>query len=86
MTTTFSRSFFVIGTDDLQLELIPRPDQNTTTVFGPDFSDPVTGAYHVEGDFMKPGNNYTITAEITSIGTQIPSERIGDDFSMSVVS
>lgn len=85
-TTTFSRSFFVIGADDLQLELIPRPDQNTTTVYGPDFTDPVTGAYHVEGDFMKPGSNYTITAEITSIGTQIPSERIGDDFSISVVS
>lgn len=86
MTTIFSRSFFVRGTDDLQLELIPRPDLNTTTVYGPDFTNLVTGAYHIEGDFMKPGNNYTLRAEIKSLGTQIPSEKIADDFSISVVS
>jgi hypothetical protein len=32
-TARFSRSFFVLGNDDLQLELIPRPDQDTTTVY-----------------------------------------------------
>ena len=85
-TAIFSRSFFAIGNNDLQLELIPRPDQNKTTVYGPDFTDPVTGAYHVEGNFMKPGNEYTIRAEITSIGNDKPPERIVDDFAFRVVS
>jgi plastocyanin len=85
-TTVFSRSFFAVGNNDLQLELIPRPDQNKTTVYGPDLNDPVTGAYHVEGDFMEPGNEYTIRAEITSIGNDEPPERIVDDFAFRVVS
>ena len=85
-TTTFSRSFFTIGNNDLQLELIPRPDQNKTTVYGPDVTDPVTGAYHVEGNFMEPGKDYTIRAEITSIGTNEPPGRVVDDFAFRVVS
>ena len=84
--TIFSRTFSVLGTDDLKLELIPRPELNATTVYGPDFTYPVTGAYHIEGDFMKPGNNYTLRAEIKSTGTEIPSEKIADDFNISVVS
>jgi hypothetical protein len=85
-TAKFSRSFFVLGNDDLQLELIPRPDQDTTTVYGPDVTDPATGSYHVEGDFMKPGNDYTIRAEISSIGNEKPLDRIVDDFPFRVVS
>jgi len=85
-TTTFSRSFFTIGNNDLQLELILRPDQNKTTVYGPDITDPVTGAYHVEGNFMEPGKEYTIRAEITSIGNDEPPGRVVDDFSFRVVS
>lgn len=84
--TTFSRSFFTLGNNNLQLELIPRSDQNTTVTYGPDFTDPITGAYHVEGNFMKLGKDYTIRTEITSIGSQIPSQRISDDFSFRVVS
>jgi hypothetical protein len=84
-TTTFSRSFFAIGNNVLQLELIPRPDQNKTTVYGPDVTDPVTGAYHVEGNFVKPGNEYTIRAEITSIGNDEPPGRVVDDFAFRVV-
>lgn len=72
--------------NDLQLELIPRPDQNKTTVYGPDITPPVTGAFHVEGNFMELEKNYTIRAEITSIGNNKPSERIVDDFSFRVVS
>jgi hypothetical protein len=85
-TTTFSRSFFAIGNNDLQVELIPRPDQNKTTVYGPDLTDPVTGAYHIEGNFMEPGNEYTITVEITAIGNDEPPERVVDDFAFRVVS
>jgi len=84
-TTTFSKSFFAIGNNDLQLELIPRPDQNKTIVYGPDVTDPVTGAYHVEGNFVKPGNEYTIRAEITSIGNDEPPGRVVDDFAFRVV-
>jgi hypothetical protein len=85
-TSTFSKSFFVIGQNDLQVELIPRPDQNTTTVYGPDVTDPVTGAYHVEGNFVKPGKDYIIRAEITSVGTNEPPGRVVDDFAFRVVS
>ena len=85
-TTIFSRRFFTIGNNDLQLELIPQPEQNKTTVYGPDITDPVTGAYHIEGNFMEPERNYTIRAEITSIGNNKPPERIIDDFSFRVVS
>jgi hypothetical protein len=35
---------------------------------------------------MEPGKDYTIRAEITSIGTDKPPERIVDDFLFSVVS
>jgi plastocyanin len=84
---TFSRSFLTLGSNnDLQLELIPRPDRNSTVTYGPDFTDPITGAYHVEGNFMKPGNEYVIRTEITAIGSQIPSQRISDDFEFKLVS
>lgn len=45
--TAFSREFFALG-NDLQLELIST---NTTgvSVYGPDFSDPITGTYHAQG-------------------------------------
>ena len=85
-TSTFSRSFFTIGNNDLQVELIPRPDQNKTTFYGPDVTDPVTGAYHVEGNFMEPGNEYTIRVEITAIGIDEPPKRVVDDFAFRVVS
>ncbi|HKG89351.1 MAG TPA: hypothetical protein VKA95_13585 [Nitrososphaeraceae archaeon] len=91
--TVFSRSFFALG-NDLQLELIAAPAVNsnntnattatTTTVYGPDFSDPITGAYHVQGDFLKPNTDYRITAEISAIGSQIPENPIIDTFNLRV--
>lgn len=99
--TVFSRSFFALG-NDLQLELIAAPANNTntnttttnatttttgtTTVYGPDFSDPITGAYHVQGEFFKPNTDYNIAAEITAIGSQIPENRIRDTFNLRVIS
>jgi hypothetical protein len=99
--TVFSRSFFALG-NDLQLELIAAPANNTntnttttnatttttgtTTVYGPDFSDPITGAYHVQGDFFKPNTDYNIAVEITAIGSQIPENRIRDTFNLRVIS
>ena len=43
-----------------------------TTVYGPDISDPITEAYHLQGNFLKPNSDYKITSEITAIGSQIP--------------
>lgn len=82
--TVFSRSFFALG-NDLQLELIAANNTNTTTrVYGPDFSDPITGAYHVESNFFKPNTDYRLTAEVTAIGSQIPQNQIRDTFNLRV--
>ena len=83
--TEFSRSFFALG-NDLELELIAANNTNTTRVYGPDFSDPITGAYHVESNFLKPNTDYRITAEITAIGSQIPENPIRDTFNLRVIS
>ena len=56
----------------------------TTTVYGPDFSDPITGAYHVEGNFLRPNTEYRIAAEIASTGSQIPENPITDTFNLQV--
>ncbi|HEU4446215.1 MAG TPA: hypothetical protein VFR94_16200 [Nitrososphaeraceae archaeon] len=83
--TVFSRSFFALG-NDLELELIAANNTNMTRVYGPDFSDPITGAYHVESNFLKPDTDYRITAEITAIGSQIPQNLIRDTFNLKVIS
>jgi hypothetical protein len=82
--TAFSREFFALG-NDRQLEIIST---NTTrvSVYGPDFSDPITGTYHAQGNFLKPNTEYKITAEITSIGSQIPQNTINDTSVMKVSS
>lgn len=80
----FSRSFFALG-NNLYIELIPNY-ANRTTVYGPDFSDPITGAYHIEGDFIRGGADYRILAELTAIGTEIPESRIFDNFNLTMVS
>jgi plastocyanin len=82
--TAFSREFFALG-NDLQLEIIST---NTTgvSVYGPDFSDPITGTYHAQGNFLKPNTEYEITAEITAIGSQKPQNTISDTFVMKVTS
>jgi hypothetical protein len=82
--TVFSRSFFALG-NDLELELLAANITNTTRVYGPDFSDPITGAYHVESSFLKPNADYRITAEITAIGSQVPQNPIRDTFNLKVM-
>lgn len=82
--TVFSRSFFALG-NDLELELIAANNTNTTRVYGPDFSDPITGAYHVESNFLRPNTGYRITAEITAIGSQIPENPIRETFILRVL-
>lgn len=82
----FSRNFFALGSD-LQVELVSVNNTNTTTtVYGPDFSDPITGAYHIQGNFLKPDTDYKIIAEITAIGSQILENPISDTFNLRVTS
>jgi hypothetical protein len=83
----FSTNFFALG-GDLQVELVSVNNTNTTTttVYGPDFSDPITGAYHIQGNFLKPDTDYKITAEITAVGSQILENRISDTFNLRVTS
>lgn len=80
----FSRSFFSLG-NDLYVELIPNY-ANRTTLYGPDFSDPIIGAYHIEGGFIRGGTDYRIMTELTAIGSEIPKSRIFDNFNLTMVS
>jgi plastocyanin len=80
----FSRSFFSLG-NELYVELVPNY-ANRTSVYGPDFSDPITGAYHIEGDFVRGGADYRIMGELTAIGTKMPESRIFDNFNLTMVS
>lgn len=77
----FSRSFFTIG-NDLQLELIHN-NNNLTTFYGPDFSDPITGTYHIQSKFA-PGE-YILRAEITAIGSNLAKNKIFDDFRGKII-
>lgn len=65
------------ATSCLQVELI-QSDANKTTVYGPDFSDPITGAYHIQGNF--PSGDYSLIVEIAMIGSEAPDSKIIDEF------
>lgn len=78
----FSDDFLTLG-GNLQVELIPT--DNATNVYGPDVSDPVIGAYHIEGSFLKEPGEYKISAEITTIAGEAPDSQIGDEFSVQIV-
>ena len=55
-----------------------------TSVYGPDFSDPITGTYHVMGDLFETSGIYSVRVEIVAIGNDQPDERIVDEFRMQV--
>ena len=78
----FSKSFFSLG-NVFQVELIDS-DTNQTTVYGPDFTDPITRAYHIKAPLSN--GNYTLRAEISSIGNVIPEQEIFDEFKGRVIS
>ena len=79
----FSESFFVLN-NDLQVELINNATMDRTSVYGPDFSDPITGTYHVMGDLFETSGIYSVRVEIVAIGNDQPDERIVDEFRMQV--
>lgn len=78
----FSKSLFSLG-NVFQVELIDS-DTNKTSVYGPDFTDPITGAYHIEAPLAD--GNYTLRAEITAIGKDIPEQEIFDEFNGRIIS
>ena len=67
----------------LSLELVPS--DTSTNVSGPDIEEPVTGAYHVQGNFLKDNAAYKIQAEITKIADGAPSSQTGDEFGVQIV-
>ena len=80
----FSESFFVLDSD-LQVELVNNATVNRTSVYGPDFTDPITGTYHVMGNLFDTSGEYTIRVEVVAIGSTPPAERIVDEFRMQVM-
>ncbi len=79
----FSESFFVLDSD-LQVELINNATTNEMQVYGPDFTDPITGAYHVIGNLFETSGDYTIRVEAIAIGNTPPTQRIVDEFRIQV--
>jgi len=77
----FSKTFVTSG-EKLSLELIQGG--NETSSYGPDFSS--TGAYHVEGAFLKGNADYNIIVEISAINSKPPANTIEDEFSIKTVS
>lgn len=80
----FSESFFVLD-NDLQVELVNNATLNRTQVYGPDFTDPVTGTYHVLGNLFETSGEYTVRVETVAIGSTPPTERIADEFRIQVI-
>jgi plastocyanin len=80
----FSESFFVLN-NDLQVELINNATAaNRLSVYGPDFSDPITGTYHVMGNLFETSGEYAVRVEILAIGNDQSDERIMDEFKVQV--
>lgn len=71
-----SQSFFAKG-NDLQLELVAS-DLNIPLVYGPDFSEPIIGSYHVRNNF--PDGEYILKVELTGIGSNLTQTKILDEF------
>jgi plastocyanin len=78
----FTDEFRTLG-GMLYLELIPTDGE--TLVTGPDISDPVIGAYHVSGSFLKDNAAYTIRTEITHLFDREPETPIIDEFGVQIV-
>lgn len=78
----FSDVFRTLG-GHLYVELVPT--DGATSVKGPDVSDPIIGAYHIEGSFLKDNAAYTIRPEITQRFSGPPEEEVSDEFGIQIV-
>jgi hypothetical protein len=84
MDKEYSQNYFFVLNNDLQLELINNATMNRISVYGPDFSDPITGTHHIMGNLFETSGEYAIRVEIVAIGNDQPDERIVDVFRMQV--
>jgi hypothetical protein len=77
----FLNPSFILN-NDLQVKLIINATtaKNGISVYGPDFSDPVTGTYHVVGNLFETSGTYVVRAEIPAICDELQDERIVDEF------
>lgn len=66
-----------------QIELVSS-ESNQTSVYGPDFTDPITGAYYIITPL--PDGDYTLRVEINAIGSKVPEQEIFDEFKVKVIS
>jgi hypothetical protein len=82
MENVFSKNFFSLG-PNLQIELI-KSNTNKTTVYGPDFSDPITGAYHIQGNF--PNGDYSLVVQLVAVGSEMPKVDAIDEFRGRIIS
>jgi plastocyanin len=78
----FLQSFFAKG-NALQLELLAS-DLDEPLVYGPDFSDPIIGSYHIRDNF--PNGDYILKVEITAIGSNLTPTKISDEFKGTIYS
>ena len=78
----FSKTFNVPG-DKLPLELIAGGYANHTRAYGPDFSS--SGAYHLQGPFLKGNSNYIMKVQIAAINGKPPQNKITDGFNFRTI-
>jgi plastocyanin len=82
--TLIDNNFLTLG-NDLQIELISDDNANKTSIYGPDFTDPITGAYHISGNL--PDGDYRIQVQIVSIGPDmVRDKQMIDEFEGRVIS
>lgn len=80
----FDNNFLTLGSD-LQIELISDENANKTTTYGPDFTDPITGAYHVVGNFAD--GEYRLQVQMLSIGEDsMKDKQMIDEFEGRITS
>jgi plastocyanin len=77
-----SQTFFVKG-NDLQFELLSS-NLDQPLFYGPDFDDPLTGAYHIREKF--PNGDYILMVEITAIGPNLTQTKLVDVFKGKIIS
>ncbi|WP_458745348.1 cupredoxin domain-containing protein [Candidatus Nitrosocosmicus sp. T] len=77
-------NFLTLGSD-LQIELISDDNINKTTIYGPDFTDPITGAYHIADNFGD--GDYRLQAQMLSIGQDsVKDKQMIDEFEGKIIS
>lgn len=77
-------NFLTLGSD-LQIELISDDNANKTTIYGPDFTDPITGAYHIADNFVD--GDYRLQVQMLSIGQDsVKDKQMIDEFEGRIMS